>query len=567
MQMTPPDESSKDDSKKKREVSLAVSADVEQLEDPNAGNVARRLGLLLSHVRPSAAQPDSAAHQVVKSVNGHGSHSHGEFNLFSGIAQAVGRINKLGTAKPDEAETLEKPPPRQQSLGAAISSFFQLPNSDIHGANDANDVDSGNPFFKPFAFLSQSRSNGTGGSDPQHPSQLDITPNRELVPPQDFKGPFLYGTENYPQHIAVIEVALLICASYIDDLENSFEPDEGEQCDRRARDALGQIGLEYRDRTDSTDRHEAVTRLYHKSTDQVITDENRKKFIADGLMYNAVSNLCQSVAQEIMAEKCQLTWITVCDGKSVDGKPREPIRALVGRQGGPNHSHDTFLCATGKGKVRAGIWSRHHLLTTGLEPATALPLLHDARDRGMNCVLVDPNCRGDEFGMETFSTTINTFFDNKCSRDKIVPSYVDGDVYVLAHSAAGGQLVRYLLGREDSSLTSRIRSVVFTDSTHSIQWLKNNDTLSSFMQSDEALYIKSADLVRDDWENAKHGDCVKTDQWWHHRFGKVKTLWAGTTEHSLSNWYGHPLIFKHFDETRKSKRTTTHDNQNNSSNI
>ena len=57
-------------------------------------------------------------------------------------------------------------------------------------------------------------------------------------------------------------------------------------------------------------------------------------------------------------------------------------------------------------------------------------------------------------------------------------------------------------------------------------------------------------LVRDDWENAKHGDCVQTDQWWHHRFGKVKTLWAGTTEHSLSNWYGHPLIFKHFDETR-----------------
>ena len=383
--------------------------------------------------------------------------------------------------------------PTQQSLGAAISAFFQRPDS----GDGASDIDTEKPPFKPFAFLFQYKSNATNGSDSQRESQLTpkvITPNGELVQPQDFKGPFLYGTENYPQHIAVIEVALLVCASYLDDLEDSFELCEGEQCDRRARDALEKLGLEYRERTDSTDRHEAVTRLYHKSTDQVITDENRKRFIADGLMYDAVSNLCQSVAQEIMAEKCQLTWITVCDGKSVDGKPREPIRALVGRQSGLNHSHDTFLCATGKGKVRAGIWSRHHLLTTGLEPATALPLLHDARDRGMNCVLVDPNCRGDEFGMETFSTTINTFFDSKCSRDKIVPSYVDGDVFVLAHSAAGGQLVRYLLGQEDSSLTSRIRSVVFTDSTHSIQWLKKHPDLSSFMQSSEVLYIKSADV-------------------------------------------------------------------------
>mmetsp|Transcript_19631 Transcript_19631/g.44354 ORF Transcript_19631/g.44354 Transcript_19631/m.44354 type:complete len:561 (-) Transcript_19631:69-1751(-) len=551
MQMTP--QNKLDDPKKKKEVSLAVSADVEQLEDPSASNVARRLGLLLSHVRPSVAHRDSDAHEVgSKSVSGHGSHSHGKVNFFSGIAQAI----KLGTAKTDEAETFENPT-HQQSLRAAISSFFQRPNSDDCCASDIN---AGNPTFKPFAFLSQSKSNATNGSDSQHPrkgsdpNQLDITPNGELVPPQDFKGPFLYGTENYPQHIAVIEIALLICASYLDDLENSFGPGEGERCDRRARDALGQLGLEYRERTERTDRHEAVTRLYHKSTGQVITDENRKRFIADGLMYNAVSNLCQSVAQEIMAEKCQLKWITVCDGKSVDGKPREPIRALVGRQSGLNHSHDTFLCVTGKGKVRAGIWSRHHLLTTGLEPATALPLLHDARDRGMNCVLVDPNCRGDEFGMETFSKTINTFFDNRCSRDKIVPSYVDGDIYVLAHSAAGGQLVRYLLGREDSSLTSRIRSVVFTDSTHSIQWLKKHPSLSSLMQSSKTLYIKSADLVRDDWENAHHGHCVKTDQWWHHRFGTVKTLWAGTTEHSLSNWYGHPLIFKHFDETRKSNR-------------
>ena len=60
--MTAPDaeSSSRDDPKKTKEVSLAVSADVEQLEDPSASNVARRLSLLLSHVRPSTAHPDSA---------------------------------------------------------------------------------------------------------------------------------------------------------------------------------------------------------------------------------------------------------------------------------------------------------------------------------------------------------------------------------------------------------------------------------------------------------------------------------------------------------------------------
>jgi len=41
---------------------------------------------------------------------------------------------------------------------------------------------------------------------------------------------------------------------------------------------------------------------------------------------------------------------------------------------------------------------------------------------------------------------------------------------------------------------------------------------------------------------------VSTDQFWEHRFGKIKTLWAGTPDHSLSNYAGRNAIWGHFDE-------------------
>lgn len=183
-------------------------------------------------------------------------------------------------------------------------------------------------------------------------------------------------------------------------------------------------------------------------------------------------------------------------------------------------------------------------MTTGLEPSTALPLLREARDRGMNCVVIDPNARGDRVGMDTFEISIRGLFeqqsvlkdeeddDSEKERETsaIIPANVDGSIYVLAHSAAGGQLVRYLLDQQQGApLLSRIRCITFTDSTHSIQWLKaSHPHISSMIQSSNALYVRSANIMRDDdWENASPGDECPRDKFWSHRFGDIKTVWAG----------------------------------------
>ena len=424
------------------------------------------------------------------------------------------------------------------------------------------------------------------------------------------RGPLLHGTSNYDQHHAVITTALHVFHLYQqgDEItrhshhEGDVYADDRQRCsaeregarderqdgsgkiqyafDHRARNALRSLGFEFRmnlenDRTatnckcDGTGRSneclDCVTRLYHVPSNTAITNENRQTFIADGKMYDIIADLCQAVAQEIMAETCDLVWVTVCDGRggglraqrqglhaqsrtrsTPTEQMKDPIRALVGRDVDARCPQDTFLVATGKGKVRAGIFSRHHLLTTGLEPSTALPLLYEARNRGMNCVLIDPNARGDGVGMDTFEVSIRSLFEQRRSitqeenedsdsegdietRTTIPADDADGSIYVLAHSAAGGQLVRYLLAQQDGeSLLSRIRCITFTDSTHSIQWLKNHPHISSLIESSMALYLRSANPMRDDnWENTSPGDDCPGDHFWSHRFGKTKTVWAG----------------------------------------
>ena len=59
-------------------------------------------------------------------------------------------------------------------------------------------------------------------------------------------------------------------------------------------------------------------------------------------------------------------------------------------------------------------------------------------------------------GMETVTQSLNVILSN--DENKLY--------YILAHSASGGYLVRYLLEHSCDSL----RAVVFTDSTHRIAW-------------------------------------------------------------------------------------------------
>ena len=465
---------------------------------------------------------------------------------------------------------------------------------------------------------------------PFHSSAQEVSESqkeqKERTLRHQYCGVLLSGTSTWEQHEEKVKTVLHICELYQlgyelkeysqhddntpdDSLHNGATIDNNVApatiFESRARRTLSSIGFEFQlekcnecteNNTVDDSCEGCITRLYYTPYNTAITNENRREFIADGKMYDAVADLCQSVAQEIMAETCDLMWVTVCDGKggglsarldkhpdsnlSSDSKsvrewPRdeegniialEPIRALVGRckskKGDGNQSKDTFLVSTGKGKVSAGIFSRQHLLTTGLEPSTALPLLREAQSRGMNCVVIDPNARGDRVGMDTFQISVRSLFQQECSvevGDAIVPASSDGYIYVLAHSAAGGQLVRYLLDKNQGTLLSRIRSITFTDSTHSVQWLKEHPHISSLIQSSKALYVRSANPMRDDgWENAKPGDECDKDHFWSHRFGQIKTVWAGTTDHSLTNWAARASIWEHFDknaETSSSSHT------------
>ena len=305
-----------------------------------------------------------------------------------------------------------------------------------------------------------------------------------------------------------------------------------------------------------------------------------------------------------------------------------------------------LLITTGKGKVRAGIFSRQHLMTTALEPATALPVVRAARKRGMRCVIPDPNCRGDRHGMETYRRSMSRVFEevdafddggdisqmgangvasqrsNVSAASAASCSCQGVPIYVLAHSASGAQFVRYLRdhspsrhqaqqcqpGEEDddedlpitSALISRIRAVAFTDSTHNIQWTKKDSAhkhLEDMLEGSASLYVRvepegsgglgvapssaakittasirktpknskcsqeedSEDEEDDDPASIRQavvprdtaGKDADTDQYWNHRFGSVRTVWAGTADHSLTNWAAHDTIWAHFDHHRR----------------
>merc|ERR1711915_1115826 len=100
-----------------------------------------------------------------------------------------------------------------------------------------------------------------------------------------------------------------------------------------------------------------------------------------------------------MIKAGSLKWVTVCENG-------EPIRVLMDSDhvcdsttaSSSNKEVPTLLITTGKGKVRAGIFSRRHLMTTGMEASTALSMVKEAKSRGMRVIIVDPNARGERMG-------------------------------------------------------------------------------------------------------------------------------------------------------------------------
>ena len=191
-------------------------------------------------------------------------------------------------------------------------------------------------------------------------------------------------------------------------------------------------------------------RLVHIDSNTVITEKNRKQFIADGEMYEVVARLCQEHAQDIMCKEGGLEWVTIETEedvalRSLKHNNREPIQALVNSshpllhrrrrqlcqkgsfQTGVDGQDDgkvllvdrpTLLIATGKGKVRAGIFSRQHLMCSGIECCTAVPMVREALAKRLNVVIVDPNCHGDSLGFCTFQKTMDymsEYFSVDCS--------------------------------------------------------------------------------------------------------------------------------------------------------
>jgi hypothetical protein len=306
-----------------------------------------------------------------------------------------------------------------------------------------------------------------------------------------------------------------------------------------------------------------IMRLFHKESNTMITTTNRKEFIADGAMYDIICRLAMEYSVELMIKDGGLQWIIIAAAE-VEENQSEPIRALISTRLVEDESRldnePTLLIATGKGRVRAGIFSRQHLLTTGLECGSAIQFVREGRNRKMNVIILDPNVHGDRVGMVTFERSISHLFRRWEKKEEVIITATTTEqsatlkqkqknLYVLSHSQSGAQFVRYLLNKSDRFLP-HIRAIAFTDSTHNIQWTKttNQEGLRNLLESDKCVYFKRSD------ESTNHilaplasiGRVVDTDDFWKHRFGKIKTLCAGTSEHSLTNYFANELIWAHF---------------------
>ena len=315
-----------------------------------------------------------------------------------------------------------------------------------------------------------------------------------------------------------------------------------------------------------------MRRLYHRTTSTLITLDNRRRFIADGDMYELVSSLCQEYAIDAMCQEANLEWIDVGPKQAVEEgtSNNEALRILVNkdhpflRANESTPSNDavdrpSLVIATGRGKVRAGIFSREHLIGSGMEMATAIPSVREALRRNMNVIIVDHNVRGEVNGFVDFAKSLDCIAARLASQSKFAggecqPSTPDQhDFFVLAHSASGGHLCRYLLEKQLPYLPT-IRAIAFTDSTHNIQWSKRQGIsgLTELLESKKCVYFRSSKAREQDdnslWYLHRSGEPIQTDEFWQHRFGKISTFWAGTNEHSLTNWYAHGKIWQHYDD-------------------
>jgi hypothetical protein len=276
-----------------------------------------------------------------------------------------------------------------------------------------------------------------------------------------------------------------------------------------------------------------VTRLFYNGTP--VDETNRRRFVSDGKMYDEISRLCMEHAQDIMISEGNLEW------KSID----MDVQVLVSKT--MDWSRPTLLFVTGRGKVRAGIFSRKHILTTGMEPSTAIATVREAKRRNMNIIMLDPNCRGERQAYTVVERSLRHVFSHliqNCS-NKNISEFKHGAIFFQVHSASGAHVVCSLMDNCDSYLP-HVRAIAFTDSTHNIQWTRKEQhrALYTLLESSSAVYFRSS---KGDATHPAGLEVSKQDAEWIRRFGKIRTVWAGTSEHSLSDWCARDYIWSHFD--------------------
>ena len=407
---------------------------------------------------------------------------------------------------------------------------------------------------------------------------------------------------------------------------------------KQARFPLASITNNARDAVMEQDS--CALRLFHIPSGTMMTPKNHLEFMADGKMYDQLARLCMEHAQEVMMEEGNLQWImlhdnTTSNGTTTSQPPQKGSygaivsRSFLERMQNNNKKkkkkHKTLLVVTGKGEVKCGIFSRRHLLVTSMDAGTALPFIRGAKERDMEIVMLDPNARGWRVGMDTVESSLDKLFLDRQAQqqqpdnDENANEENDNEeeVYILAHSMAGAQIVRFFTSnsssysrpptpascassisessksnggpppkgavtvtKKDSSnsddsannnngsmdrdgrkanFLQRIKAMAFTDSNHNINWTKKHPYLAQVLTGPPSLYIKSHKVH----EKAKslgdkHHDC----QFWKHRFGDIKTLWAGTHEHALTNYTARDHIWEHFDSFLKDSDNENGNTQN-----
>mmetsp|Transcript_12055 Transcript_12055/g.28861 ORF Transcript_12055/g.28861 Transcript_12055/m.28861 type:complete len:440 (+) Transcript_12055:214-1533(+) len=332
-----------------------------------------------------------------------------------------------------------------------------------------------------------------------------------------------------------------------------------------------------------------TTRLYHTKSNTMIAQDNVRKFRLHGKLFDDVVNCCQDIVQQELRDFYRYDVVTIpvsSQNSSVSGSDATPpIQAYVSPDLAetlskeesikePQHASilqekPILVIICGKGKSRAGVLSAKQLVVSGVESGSAVYHILQAEEQKMSVILLDPNAWGESRGMEVVNHSLTYLFGSgETSTDTRIPTASAGlskrPLYILAHSAAGGYLTRYLSqGVARETLLRQINRVVFTDSTHNLQWYKNKNNnddddddrerLWDYLQSSKCLYIRnnSAPRTFGTHHGKQAGEKHEGDHWWHHRFGKIPTVWAGTPEHSLMCWTARHVIWKFFTENER----------------